>query len=178
MRALDIVAEGLISRPDVAAAQRRGQALAALKEVGLEGFEARQPHQMSGGQRQRLSIARALVLRPEFIVADEPVAALDVTIQAQILTLLEELKRLHNFTCVFISHDLHVVEQIADRVAILFRGELVECRPAAELFRAPFHPYTRALLEARPSLEANGRGGDRLAPQLETTQQRQVESET
>jgi peptide/nickel transport system ATP-binding protein len=163
MRALGIVEEGLRSDKQVGAAERRSRALTALDEVGLEHFENRLPHQMSGGQRQRLSIARALVMRPEIIVADEPVAALDVTIQAQILDLLDRLKRSYRFTCVFISHDLRVVEQIADRVAILYRGELVESGRVADVFSEPSHPYTRALLAARPILIPNGAGGYRLA---------------
>lgn len=162
LRALDAVAEGLSVKKDLEPAVRRDIALAALREVGLSGLEERYPHQMSGGQRQRLCIARVLVVQPAFVVADEPVAALDATIQAQILDLLANLKRARNLTCVFISHDLGAVERIADRVAILRRGEILECGPVAEIFTAPAHEYTLALLNARPRLRSDGCTGFRL----------------
>jgi peptide/nickel transport system ATP-binding protein len=162
LRALDIVSEGLSVNSSLKAAGGRGLAMTALREVGLSGLEDRYPHQMSGGQRQRLCIARALAVQPTFIVADEPVAALDATIQAQILDLLANLKRARDLTCVFISHDLGAVERIADRVAILRRGEVVECGPVTEIFAAPAHAYTRALLNARPRLRSNGHRGFRL----------------
>jgi peptide/nickel transport system ATP-binding protein len=134
-------------------------ALTALREVGLSGLEERYPHQMSGGQRQRLCIARALAVKPDLVIADEPVAALDATIQKQILDLLASLKRARDLTCVFISHDLGAVERIADRVAILRNGEVVECGPVTEIFSAPTHAYTRALLGARPRLRSDGYSG-------------------
>ena len=162
LRALDAVAEGLSVKKDLEPGVRRDIALAALREVGLSGLEQRYPHQLSGGQRQRLCIARVLIVQPAFVVADEPVAALDATIQAQILDLLANLKRARNLTCVFISHDLGAVERIADRVAILRRGELLECGPVAEIFTAPAHEYTLALLNARPRLRSDGRTGFRL----------------
>ena len=163
LRALDAVGEGLSVRKGLKPAARRDLAMTALREVGLEGLERRYPHQMSGGQRQRLCIARALAVQPDLVIADEPVAALDATIQKQILDLLASLKRARDLTCVFISHDLGAVERIADRVAILRRGEVVECGPVTEIFSAPAHAYTRALLAARPRLRADGSHGFVLA---------------
>ncbi len=163
LRALDAVGEGLSVRKGLKPAARRDLAMTALREVGLGGLEHRYPHQMSGGQRQRLCIARALAVQPDLVIADEPVAALDATIQKQILDLLASLKRARDLTCVFISHDLGAVERIADRVAILRRGEVVECGPVTEIFSAPAHAYTRALLAARPRLRADGSHGFVLA---------------
>jgi peptide/nickel transport system ATP-binding protein len=159
LRALDAVSEGLSVKKGLKPAARRDMALTALREVGLSGLEERYPHQMSGGQRQRLCIARALAVKPDLVIADEPVAALDATIQKQILDLLASLKRARDLTCVFISHDLGAVERIADRVAILRNGEVVECGPVTEIFSAPSHAYTRALLGARPRLRSDGYGG-------------------
>lgn len=136
--------------------------MTALQEVGLAGYESRYPHQLSGGQRQRLCIARALIVRPKLLIADEPIAALDATIQSQILDLLSDLKRAHEFTCIFISHDLAAVRRIADRVAVLCRGELVECGSTEALFETPRHNYTKQLLEARPLLLREENGNYRL----------------
>jgi oligopeptide/dipeptide ABC transporter ATP-binding protein len=124
---------------------------AALRGVGLapEHLE-RYPRAFSGGQRQRLAIARALVVEPRFVVADEPVSALDVSIQAEIITLLQRLRRELGLTMLFISHDLAVVELISDRVVVLYLGRVMETAPAAALFRSPLHPYTRALVDAVP----------------------------
>lgn len=125
--------------------------LDTIKQVGLdESVLSLYPHEFSGGQRQRIAIARALVLKPQFIVADEPVSALDVSIQAQIINLLNELKEKFNLTFLFISHDLNVIKYLSDRVGIMYLGEIVEIGTSEEIFDTPKHPYTQALLSANP----------------------------
>jgi oligopeptide transport system ATP-binding protein len=131
--------------------EREDRVAALLERVGLSaGYRTRYPHEFSGGQRQRIGIARALALEPRFIVCDEAVSALDVSIQAQILNLLRDLQQELGLTYLFISHDLNVVQHLADRVGVMYLGRIVENAPAAELFADPKHPYTRALLEANP----------------------------
>ncbi|MFB6364895.1 ABC transporter ATP-binding protein [Paenibacillus elgii] len=139
-------------------AERRQQARDMLETVGLDrSYADRYPHELSGGQRQRIGIARALMLRPSFIVADEPVSALDVSVQSQILNLLKELQRRFALTTLFVSHDLNVVQYMSDRVAVMYLGTLVELAPAETLFRGAAHPYTRALISAIPSIRAGER---------------------
>ena len=152
MRIADIVAAPLRHVPGLDRAGRRARVAQVLDEVGLAGFGPRYPHQMSGGQRQRVAIARAMISRPQLIVADEPVSALDMTIQAQVLGLLQRLQADYGFACLFITHDLSVVEQVADSVAVMSEGRIVEQGRTRTVLDAPQHDYTRALLAATPRL--------------------------
>jgi len=130
---------------------RRERVAETISQVGLSGdYIHRYPHELSGGQRQRVGIARALIVAPELIVADEPVSSLDVSIQAQILNLLKDLRDLYNLTYIFISHDLNVVRFMSDRIAVLYRGRIMELASSYELYENPLHPYTRTLLAAIP----------------------------
>ncbi|QGZ36876.1 ABC transporter ATP-binding protein [Stappia indica] len=158
MRVRDIVGEaprvhGLVSSGEVADYVDR-----MLLRVGLDpSYKSRYPHQFSGGQRQRIGIARALAVQPDFLVCDESIAALDVSIQAQVLNLFMDLREDLDLTYLFISHDLGVVEHLADRVVIMYLGRVVESAPAAELFADPNHPYARALLEEVPRIDTRKR---------------------
>jgi len=154
----DSIAEPLVIHRIGDRASRRRKVAELLEIVGLEPDAAqRYPHEFSGGQRQRIGIARAIALEPKLIVADEPVSALDVSIQSQILNLLIELKARLNLSYVFISHDLAVVEHISDRVAVMYLGRVVEMAETAELYRRAAHPYTEALISAIPQPNVEGR---------------------
>jgi ABC-type oligopeptide transport system ATPase subunit len=146
-----IIEEPLAIQKWAGALERRRRVEGLLDEVGLPRAAAqRYPHEFSGGQRQRIAIARALALRPSLLLCDEPVSALDVSIQAQILNLLLELQQEHGLALIFVSHDLSIVRHMSDRVAVMYRGEVVEVAPSAEIYRNPRHEYTRALLASIP----------------------------
>lgn len=158
MRVGDIVGEAPLVHGIVSRAGQRDYVDSVLRTVGLDGDAARRyPHQFSGGQRQRIGIARALAVKPDFLVCDEAVAALDVSIQAQVLNLFMELRAEFGLTYLFISHDLGVVEHISDRIVIMYLGRVVESAPTVELFARPNHPYTQALLSEIPRLVAKKR---------------------
>jgi oligopeptide transport system ATP-binding protein len=151
MRVGQIVGEGLEIHKLAAGRKKRDRVMELLNQVGLrEEHYDRYPHEFSGGQRQRIGIARALAVNPKFIVADEPVSSLDVSIQAQIINLLQELQEKMHLTYFFISHDLRVVEHISHRVAIMYLGKIVEIAPSDKIYQTAKHPYTRALLSAVP----------------------------
>lgn len=161
----EIVGVALYYRGVTDVLERESATTQLLQRVGLNERQIdAYPHQFSGGQRQRISIARALALRPRFVVADEPLSALDVSIQAQIINLLEELQSEFNLTYLFITHDLSVVYYISDRVAVMYLGHIVEEGPTAELYRSPAHPYTQALLAAIPRIHQEQRRQRILLP--------------
>jgi|TARA_B100001540_G_scaffold126430_1_gene112789 oligopeptide/dipeptide ABC transporter ATP-binding protein len=150
---VDIISQGLKIHTTMNKQEIYNKVKSIIKEVGLqEEHLNRYPHEFSGGQRQRIGIARALVLDPKFIIADEPVSALDVTIQAQILNLILELKEKYSLTILFISHDLSVINQIADRVMVMYLGHIVEVASTKNLFSNPRHPYTKSLIETAPQI--------------------------
>lgn len=154
-----IVSEGLYAGGHhLSESERQAKVASALSDVGLlPEFASRFPHEFSGGQRQRICIARALALNPEFVVCDEPVSALDVSIQAQIINLLKDLQDQYNLTYLFISHDLSVVEHISDSVGVMYLGNLVEYGDTEDIFRNPLHPYTKALFSAIPVPDPNAK---------------------
>ena len=151
MKVGDIVGEPLVIHDQGTKSERRDRVAALLRRVGLDpDYMNRYAHEFSGGQRQRIGVARALALNPKLIVADEPVSALDVSVQAQVVNLLQELQEEFNLTYLFISHGLAVVEHISTRVAVMYLGRIVEIASSAELYAQPLHPYTQALLSAIP----------------------------
>jgi peptide/nickel transport system ATP-binding protein len=150
----DLIAAGLVVHKVGSKESRAARVSQLLRQVGLPPeHAARRPHEFSGGQRQRIGIARALALSPDFLVCDEPVSALDVSVRSQVLNLLVRIQRELGLAMLFISHDLAVVRYVADRVAVLYLGKIVETAPVADLFETPRHPYTRALLQAMPSVD-------------------------
>ncbi|MBO1018034.1 ABC transporter ATP-binding protein [Achromobacter sp. SD115] len=166
-----LVGEGLRMLDDMPAPDKRRRVDEVLAEVGLGSeYAKRYPHEMSGGQRQRVAIARAIVRRPAFVIADEPVSALDVTVRAQVLDLFADLQERHGFSCLFISHDLGVVEQVADRVVVMRDGGIVEQGSRDAVFDQPQEEYTRSLLSAIPALESTETGGVRLRWRLDQQQ--------
>ncbi|MGA9174796.1 MAG: ATP-binding cassette domain-containing protein, partial [Thermoactinomyces sp.] len=151
MTVMDIIAEGIDIHGLASGQERRKRVIELLKVVGLNEEHAdRFPHEFSGGQRQRIGIARALAVEPEFIIADEPISALDVSIQAQVVNLMKKLQKEKGLTYLFIAHDLSMVKYISDRVGVMYLGNLVELAGSEELYENPLHPYTEALLSAVP----------------------------
>ncbi|MDL2248428.1 ATP-binding cassette domain-containing protein [Tyzzerella sp. OttesenSCG-928-J15] len=162
MRVNDLIAEPLLIHTDMSAEERSKVVAELLGIVGLSAVSAnRYPHEFSGGQKQRIGIARALTVNPKLLIADEPISALDVSIQAQVLNLLHRLQKDYNLTYIFISHDLSVVEMISDRIAVMYLGSVVETAPKTLLYSNPLHPYTEALLSAVPIPEP-GRNQNRI----------------
>jgi oligopeptide transport system ATP-binding protein len=152
MKVIDLIAEGIdIHKLAKSSKERKDRVYQLLETVGLSREHAnRYPHEFSGGQRQRIGIARALAVDPEFIIADEPISALDVSIQAQVVNLLKKLQHEHDLTYLFIAHDLSMVKYISDRIGVMYFGKLVELAPADDLYRNPLHPYTKSLISAIP----------------------------
>lgn len=158
MRVGDQIAEAVLAHHKVGKSEAWSRAVEGMRDVAIPEPERRArsyPHQLSGGMRQRIMIAMAIVNRPQLLIADEPTTALDVTIQQQILDLLNDLRQKFSLSMLFISHDLAVVSHVADRVAVMYAGSLVELAPKAPLFSAPAHPYTRGLLHAIPTLSTD-----------------------
>jgi peptide/nickel transport system ATP-binding protein len=169
-----IIAEPLRGLQGRGGAEESRMVIESLQAVGLRASDAmKYPHEFSGGQRQRIAIARALITRPALMVADEAVSALDVSVQAQVLNLMTRLRRDFGLAYLFISHDLAVVSRVTERVAVMFKGAIVESGPSADVFTAPLHPYAKALLAAVPSTRAPGR---RKRPRVEAASAGPLES--
>ncbi|MGJ3264656.1 MAG: ABC transporter ATP-binding protein [Salinarimonas sp.] len=167
MRVVEIIGEAPVVHGLISAGEMDAYVCGLMEKVGLDpATRRRYPHQFSGGQRARINIARALAVQPRVLVCDESTAALDVSIQAQVLNLFLELRRELNLTYVFVSHDLGVIEHIADRVAVMYLGRIVELAKTDEIFEAPNHPYTQALLEEVPRLEAKKRAFTALTGEI------------
>jgi oligopeptide/dipeptide ABC transporter ATP-binding protein len=163
MPVADIIGEPLITHGVASGKEKEQRVMELMKTVGLRPYHMkRYPHQFSGGQRQRIGIARALALNPELVVCDEPVSALDVSIQSQVLNLLKDLQQKFNLTYIFISHDLRVVKYISDRVYVMFLGKIVESGETREIYNNPLHPYTRFLLSAVPEANPHIRDRERV----------------
>jgi len=160
MRVSAIVGEPLRHEPNLSGAERNQRIAEALDQVGLAGYGERFPHALSGGERQRVAIAWAIIRNPAFVVADEPVSALDMTVQKQVLDLFRLLQRRYGFACLFISHDLSVVGEIADRAIVMEAGRIVEEGGVDDILDRPRHPYTRALIAATPTLDLTPHGAD------------------
>lgn len=153
MSVAELVEEPLLVQTSLSKKERQAKAIEFIEKVGLRAEDRlKYPHEFSGGQRQRISIARALITNPEFVVCDEPVSALDISIQAQVLNLMKDLQEELGLTYLFIAHDLSVVKHISDRVAVMYLGKIVEIAPTTKLFQEPAHPYTQALLSSIPTL--------------------------
>ncbi|WP_028782128.1 ABC transporter ATP-binding protein [Thalassobacillus devorans] len=163
MRVGDIIAEGIDAHRLAKGKKRQDRVYELLERVGLNPDHAkRYPHEFSGGQRQRIGIARALAVDPKFIVADEPISALDVSIQAQVINLLEDLKEEEDLTYLFIAHDLGMVKHISDRIGVMYLGKMMELADSNDLFKDPLHPYTQALLSAIPVTDPSAKKRERI----------------
>jgi oligopeptide/dipeptide ABC transporter ATP-binding protein len=163
MRVADIVAEPLVTHGGGTRKEIEAKVLRITSVVGLKPYQLRQyPHQFSGGQRQRIGIARALTLHPKLVLCDEPVSALDVSIQSQILNLLKDLQAEFNLTYLFISHDLHIVRYMSNRVCVMYMGKIVEQGPTEDVFNDPRHPYTRSLISVVPTADPEMRNREKV----------------
>jgi oligopeptide/dipeptide ABC transporter ATP-binding protein len=165
MTVLDVIGEGLFIQGNHTRAQIRDQVAMWLEKVGLNADHmSRYPHEFSGGQRQRIGIARAMIIEPRFVVCDEPISALDVSVQAQVINLLNDLKESMGLTLLFIAHDLSMVRYVSDRMSVMYLGAVIESGPADEVFFNPRHPYTELLIESNPEPDPNIERGRAFHP--------------